>query len=80
MSIARGTVPKKQGAWKESLPFFSLSFFCKTELLLGLPLAQNKNSTIKVGMADCVSMEDTKAYESRRGSTGVECDPPNSHP
>lgn len=24
VSIARGTVPKKEGAWKESLPFFSL--------------------------------------------------------
>lgn len=80
VSIARGTIPKKQGAWKKILPFFSLPFFCKTKLLLGLPLAQTKKSTIKVGMADCVSMEDTEVYESRRGGTGVECDPPNSRP
>lgn len=57
-----------------------LSSHCKTDLLLGLPLAQTKKSTNKVGMADCVSMEDTKAYESRRGGTGVGWDPPNSRP
>lgn len=48
-----------------------LSSHCKTDLLLGLPLAQTKKSTIKVGMADCVSVEDTKAYENRRGVLGL---------
>lgn len=78
VSIARGTFPKKRGSL-EGDPAFLLTV-CKTDLLLGLPLAQIKKSTIKVGMTDCVSMEDTKAYKSSRGGTGVEWDPPNSCP